>query len=104
VLGDMLELGDDAPGLHAGLAKDIHDNQIDLLFTAGPQMAHLSEVVEPERRGAHAGNSAALIETVVRAVRPGDVVLVKGSLGSRMAPIVEALLDLADAPVRAANG
>ena len=43
-------------------------------------------------RGVHAADSQALIPAVVEAVKAGDVVLVKGSLGSRMAPIVEALL------------
>jgi UDP-N-acetylmuramoyl-tripeptide--D-alanyl-D-alanine ligase len=58
-------------------------------------MAHLFEALPAARRGAHAADSMALLPAVLRAVAPGDVVLVKGSLGSRMAPIVEALLSLA---------
>jgi UDP-N-acetylmuramoyl-tripeptide--D-alanyl-D-alanine ligase len=42
-------------------------------------------------RGGHADNSAELTATVRDCVRAGDVVLVKGSLGSRMAVVVDAL-------------
>jgi UDP-N-acetylmuramoyl-tripeptide--D-alanyl-D-alanine ligase len=54
-------------------------------------MAALNQTLPAKRRGAHAADSNALVPAIVAAVRPGDVVLVKGSLGSRMAPIVEAL-------------
>jgi len=37
-------------------------------------------------------------------VRAGDVVMVKGSLGTNMAPIVAALRNLSDAAPAAANG
>ncbi|MEX0808568.1 MAG: UDP-N-acetylmuramoylalanyl-D-glutamyl-2,6-diaminopimelate--D-alanyl-D-alanine ligase, partial [Dongiaceae bacterium] len=91
VLGDMRELGVQAPLLHAGLAADIAENNIDLVYCCGPMMAHLFEALPAARRGAHAADSAALAPLVRRAIRPGDVVLVKGSLGSRMAPVVETL-------------
>jgi UDP-N-acetylmuramoyl-tripeptide--D-alanyl-D-alanine ligase len=52
----------------------------------------------PERsRGAHAADSAALAPIVEGAVRAGDAVLVKGSLGSRMKRVVEALDGLGSA-------
>lgn len=95
VLGDMRELGAQAPLLHAGLAANIAENNIDLVFCCGLNMAHLHAALPAARRGAHAADSAALLPLVLRAVAAGDVVLVKGSLGSRMAPIVEALQSLA---------
>jgi UDP-N-acetylmuramoyl-tripeptide--D-alanyl-D-alanine ligase len=56
-------------------------------------------------RGGAQENSLELAPVVTRAIRPGDVVMVKGSLGSRMARVVDALLDLGErAPTRAANG
>lgn len=94
VLGDMRELGTRSPELHAGLAADIDANNVDLVFCCGPNMAHLFEALPAAKRGAHAADSAALQPIVLRAVAAGDVVLVKGSLGSRMAPIVEALMAL----------
>jgi UDP-N-acetylmuramoyl-tripeptide--D-alanyl-D-alanine ligase len=109
VLGDMLELGPTAPALHAGLAGPLQAAGIETVFTCGPLMAALERALPPAMRGGHAADSAALLPMVLAAVRPGDVVMVKGSLGSRMAPIVEALLALGDGagetvPPRAANG
>ncbi len=105
VLGDMLELGPQAPEIHAGLAKDLVEAKIDLVFCAGPNMAALYEALPARTRGAAAETSLDLAPKVARAVRPGDVVMVKGSLGSRMARVVDALMDLGErAPSRAANG
>lgn len=90
VLGDMLELGAFGPAEHAGLAPDVASSA-DLLYACGPLMRHLYDGVPDRRRGAHAPNSAALAPLVAAAVRPGDAVLVKGSLGSRMRLVVAAL-------------
>jgi len=90
VLGDMLELGAFGPAEHAGLADDIASSA-DLLYACGPLMRHLYDGVPDRRRGAHAPDSAALAPLVAAAVRPGDAVLVKGSLGSRMRLVVAAL-------------
>lgn len=93
VLGDMLELGEQSPDLHAGIAHAVEDWNIDLVFTAGPLMSHLHGALPPGRQGAKAENSAALAPLVKQAVQPGDVVMVKGSAGSRMSVIVKALLE-----------
>jgi UDP-N-acetylmuramoyl-tripeptide--D-alanyl-D-alanine ligase len=93
VLGDMLELGPDGPALHAGLADAIAAAGVDRLLTCGPLMAHLHEAVPTAVRGAHAKSAQALLPVVVAGLRSGDVVLVKGSLGSRMGPIAQALRD-----------
>jgi UDP-N-acetylmuramoyl-tripeptide--D-alanyl-D-alanine ligase len=91
VLGDMLELGPKGPALHRALAKSIVANDVDLVFCCGPLMRHLWQALPPSRRGCYAEDSAALEAEVVAALRAGDVAMVKGSLGSRMAPIVKAL-------------
>jgi len=67
-------------------------------------MAALSEALPENMRGGHAANSQALAPIVCAAVAAGDVVMVKGSLGSRMALVVAALAGLAQSPPRAANG
>ena len=92
VLGDMLELGGEGHALHAGLADAIAAQRVDLVFTAGPLMRQLHEALPAARRGAHAPSSAALLPELLARLEAGDVVLIKGSLGSRMGPIVEALL------------
>jgi len=90
VLGDMRELGAFSAALHEGLAPDAAA-AADLVFTCGPEMARLSALLPAAKRGAHAADSAALAPLLRAALRDGDVVLVKGALGSRMAIIVQAL-------------
>ncbi len=90
VLGDMLELGEAGPAEHLALAADLAASA-DLVFTCGPLMGLLHNAIPAPQRGAHADESASLALIVVRTVGPGDVVLVKGSLGNRMQRIVAAL-------------
>jgi UDP-N-acetylmuramoyl-tripeptide--D-alanyl-D-alanine ligase len=103
VLGDMLELGPDAPRLHAALASELAAAEVELVFTAGPHMAQLRDALPETMRGGHAASAEDLVPRIVGAVRPGDVITVKGSLGSAMAVIVDALLAMDSAPLRAAN-
>lgn len=91
VLGDMLELGKDGPRLHADLANPLLRAKADLLFCCGLQMDALYHAIPEGWRGAHADDSRKLAELVVAAVKPGDVVLVKGSAGSKMGYVVHAL-------------
>ncbi len=90
VLGDMLELGDASAAEHEGLAADVVA-QADLLFACGPEMRRLYDAVPASMQAGHALTSADLAPHVVAALRPGDAVLVKGSLGSRMANVIAAL-------------
>ena len=91
VLGDMLELGENAPALHADLLGPIDEAQVDTVYACGPMMAHLWEGLSPKRRGSYAQTSEGLSQTVLGDLRAGDVIMVKGSLGSKMIPIVDAL-------------
>jgi UDP-N-acetylmuramoyl-tripeptide--D-alanyl-D-alanine ligase len=54
-------------------------------------MKSLWDALPSERRGSYAETSAALEAEVLGAVRAGDAVMVKGSLGSKMGPLVKAL-------------
>ena len=91
VLGDMLELGPDGANLHAGLIDALLEHDIDLIFACGPLMKNLWQALPASRRGHYAENSAALESVLLEQVHAGDVVVVKGSLGSRMGRIVAAL-------------
>jgi len=90
VLGDMLELGAEGPAEHAGLAEAV-ERSADVLFTCGPLMRGLFEAVPSGLRGAHAADAAALAPLVAAAIRHGDAVLVKGSLGSGMKRVIAAI-------------
>ncbi len=94
VLTDMLELGDQARPLHEGLAEAIEAAAIDVVHTAGPQMRWLHDAVAPERRGLWAESAAELAPELTETVRPGDVVMVKGSNGSKASILAAALADL----------
>jgi UDP-N-acetylmuramoyl-tripeptide--D-alanyl-D-alanine ligase len=91
VLGDMLELGQQAADMHRDLAGPLENARVDLVFAAGPHMRALFEALPGSRRGAWAATAAEIEEAVIAEIRPGDVVMVKGSLGSKMGPIVAAL-------------
>ncbi|WP_441229072.1 UDP-N-acetylmuramoylalanyl-D-glutamyl-2,6-diaminopimelate--D-alanyl-D-alanine ligase [Tardiphaga sp. 215_C5_N2_1] len=91
VLGDMLELGADGAKLHAGLLDAVQSNGIDLVFCCGPLMRNLWDALSTGKRGGYAGDAAALESQVLAAIRAGDAIMVKGSLGSKMKPIVSAL-------------
>jgi len=93
VLGDMLEMGEGGIAHHAGLARPIEANNVDLVFVAGTQMKALWDVLPAQSRGAYAETSAALLPKVMAALEPGDTVLVKGSNGARMSVIIDALTE-----------
>jgi UDP-N-acetylmuramoyl-tripeptide--D-alanyl-D-alanine ligase len=90
VLGDMRELGEHGPALHASLLPDVLA-AADMVFCCGALMRGLFDALPENRRAAHRDSSEELAPLVRQAVRPGDVILVKGSLGSRMAAVVRAL-------------
>ncbi|MGH6791276.1 MAG: UDP-N-acetylmuramoylalanyl-D-glutamyl-2,6-diaminopimelate--D-alanyl-D-alanine ligase [Methyloceanibacter sp.] len=91
VLGDMLELGPEGAKLHESLAECIDGAGVDVVFACGELMGSLYQALPAGRRGAYAKTAEELAPMLMEAVGPGDVIMVKGSLGSRMAPLVEAL-------------
>jgi UDP-N-acetylmuramoyl-tripeptide--D-alanyl-D-alanine ligase len=91
ILGDMLELGPTGPDLHRGLAEAVKSNNIDLVYCCGPLMRNLWDALSTGKRGGYADSSASLESQAVAVVRPGDAIMVKGSLGSKMKVIVDAL-------------
>jgi UDP-N-acetylmuramoyl-tripeptide--D-alanyl-D-alanine ligase len=96
VLGDMLELGEAGPAEHRALAADVAA-VADHLFACGPLMGELFAAVPAAIRVAHKWDSATLAPILAPFVTAGDVVLIKGSLGSQMKLVVNALEPSADA-------
>jgi UDP-N-acetylmuramoyl-tripeptide--D-alanyl-D-alanine ligase len=91
VLGDMLELGPTGPALHRGLNEAVKANRIDLVYCCGPLMRNLWDALSPGKRGGYADGAAGLETQLIAAIRTGDAIMVKGSLGSKMKTIVNAL-------------
>ena len=94
VLTDMLELGADAAERHAVLAEPLSAAKVDLVFCAGPLMRGLWDVLPAAMRGGWADSAAELAAQVKEAVAAGDVVMVKGSNGSKAGLIAQALASM----------
>ncbi len=92
VLGDMLELGREAEAYHSGLSEELVGGNIDQVFLCGNHMAALWETLPKSVQGAYAENSDGLIEPIRNELKSGDIVMVKGSLGSQMGKIVQHFL------------
>lgn len=91
ILGDMLELGPDEAAMHAAMAGDPAMAAVDLIHTAGPRMAALYAALPTSQRGQHAETAAELAARAAELIAPGDIVLVKGSKGSKISMVVDAL-------------
>ena len=94
ILGDMLELGTDEVAMHAAMAQNPHLQQLDLIHCAGPLMRHLWDALPQGKRGQWAATAAELAAQATRLVDTGDVVLVKGSKGSKVSLVVDAIRKL----------
>ncbi|MEM7546561.1 MAG: UDP-N-acetylmuramoyl-tripeptide--D-alanyl-D-alanine ligase [Pseudomonadota bacterium] len=90
-LGDMLELGADEVALHAGLAECPEMAKVDTVHTCGPLMKALHEALPPAQRGTWFKTSRDMADRVGRKLDAGDVAMIKGSLGSDMAVVVDAV-------------
>jgi UDP-N-acetylmuramoyl-tripeptide--D-alanyl-D-alanine ligase len=95
IAGEMLELGEEGPALHREVGGDIAGFGIDVLWGVRGLAA---ELVEGARRGGMSEAATRFFETseeaaaaAVEFVRPGDLVLVKGSRGVHTERVVEAL-------------
>jgi UDP-N-acetylmuramoyl-tripeptide--D-alanyl-D-alanine ligase len=91
-MGDMRELGDYADGLHAGLADAVAASGAAQVFLCGPHMQALWRRLAAAQKGVYRPDSAGLAGEVAAALRAGDVIAIKGSLGSKMKNVVDAVL------------
>lgn len=103
VLGDMRELGDAGPRLHAGLAQAIDDADVDLVLTVGELMRNLWDALPGHLKLAHAESAAEAVDLILAAVKANDVVMVKGSQSMGMIKVVNALVELGRAPAETSS-
>jgi UDP-N-acetylmuramoyl-tripeptide--D-alanyl-D-alanine ligase len=89
----MLELGPQSPQFHAKLHDAVIKARVDVALLAGPMMAHLAAALPPGL-ATHYADSTALAAAIQTQLRPGDAVLVKGSRGSKMKRVIDAVNQL----------
>lgn len=90
VLGDMLELGEESSSMHRALVSVLIENQIDKVYTVGPLMSSLFDVLPAALRGAKTSNSIEMSAILLAQLQPEDVVLIKGSNGMKLSKIISA--------------
>ena len=95
IIGDMRELGAEAERLHRGLAGAVEAAGADLVFACGEHMRALYDTLPAALRGAYATTSLQLIPAIKDGLAPGDAVMIKGSLGTNMAPLVKTVREIA---------
>lgn len=101
VLGDMLELGSASEELHISLLAALKQHNIDKVYASGRMMKHLYEALPEKMRGAHAENAAALSSILIDELKENDIILIKGSRGSRMDIVRDSITNKPREPVNA---
>nr|HML29221.1 Mur ligase family protein [Hyphomicrobium sp.] len=91
VLGDMLELGSEAPALHSGLKSAVDAAEVDLVFACGPHMKGLYDALPAAKKGGYSLTALPLETLLADHLKAGDVVMVKASNGTRLGAVVAAL-------------
>jgi UDP-N-acetylmuramoyl-tripeptide--D-alanyl-D-alanine ligase len=91
ILGDMLELGAEESRLHAEIAEHPSLDTIAIVHCVGPRMATLWNALPEAKRGIRVDTAEELVAKAHSLIDAGDVVLVKGSKGSRVSLVVDAL-------------
>ncbi|KQN70077.1 UDP-N-acetylmuramoyl-tripeptide--D-alanyl-D-alanine ligase [Devosia sp. Leaf64] len=93
VLGDMLELGEAGPSLHAGLAQSVAAAQPDAVYLVGANMAHLADALPQQIFSRHFTGVDAATPELLATLAYGDAVMVKGSNGVGLSRLVAAVKD-----------
>ncbi|KRB01587.1 hypothetical protein ASD83_00970 [Devosia sp. Root685] len=93
VLGDMLELGDAGPALHAGLADTVRASGADKVYLVGASMAHLAQSLPSTLFSQHFTTVDQALPELLAALAYGDAVMVKGSNGVGLSRLVAAIKD-----------
>ena len=94
VLGDMLELGPDELDIHRDLSGNKHLQRLDLIHCVGPRMRALWDVLPKGQRGEWHAVASELARHARDLIDAGDVILVKGSKGSKVSVVVDAIRKL----------
>ena len=97
VLGDMLELGPTEAALHAAIAQHPGLQVVTIIHCVGPRMKALWQALPRAQRGEWVETAPELALRARHLVDAGDVILVKGSKGSKVSLVVDGLRKLGQA-------
>lgn len=92
VLGEMRELGHKSRDHHLEIAEELKGLGIDRVFVVGAEAECLFEALSPAVRGGYALKPETLFPLIESELVQGDVVLVKGSNGSKVSHVVDYLV------------
>lgn len=88
ILGDMLELGEAAPHLHASLLDAVKASGAERVHLVGKHMVALAAVMPPQLLASHAPDMSQAMNTIMDDLAYGDAIMVKGSNGVGLSHIV----------------
>jgi UDP-N-acetylmuramoyl-tripeptide--D-alanyl-D-alanine ligase len=88
VLGDMLELGEAAEAMHAGLADAVKNSGAERVHLVGKAMAALAATLPPDMLTSHHNAIGEALEVIVGDLAYGDAVMIKGSNGVGLSRLV----------------
>ncbi len=92
ILGDMFELGENAPQMHRKLVSTIKSNKFDAVYLVGPLMKNLHEELLKTNIESKYFNSRKRLNTFLTSRNLSDsVILVKGSRGMKMEEFIKTI-------------
>ena len=94
VLGDMLELGPDEIAMHQALAEESRIDELNVVHCVGHRMRALYDLLPEAIAGRWTETAEDLAGDAHALVQAGDVLLVKGSKGSKVSLVVDAVRKL----------
>jgi UDP-N-acetylmuramoyl-tripeptide--D-alanyl-D-alanine ligase len=93
IVGDMLELGEKAEELHARLGRELAARRVDLIIGVGSLGARFAQSAQEAGKDTRLSDTPAeLVPQLGEIIRPGDLVLLKGSRAMGMETLVEPLV------------
>lgn len=89
VLGDMLELGEMSHLYHREIGRFLKKNGVHSVFACGSAMSFCYEELLPNQKGLWAKTPEELKKPLLKQLQPEDIILIKGSYGSRISILVD---------------
>ena len=91
ILGDMLELGNDAIKMHQHLIDIINQSKFDKIFCVGKLMYQLFNLINTLQQGVWTRTADEMAHCILEHLQPNDMILIKGSNGMQMSKICDVI-------------